>query len=118
MGKKILLFHLFIFLTLSGIFAQQDTLKPASISLQNKNILYYPNPASKTLSINYSLQVQQQVSIGIYNQIGQEVIHVIKEQQKEGTYTHEVNIEKLITGIYFIRINTGKEVTTRKLIID
>ncbi|HBX53448.1 MAG: hypothetical protein A2275_05595 [Bacteroidetes bacterium RIFOXYA12_FULL_35_11] len=109
-------FFVFIFL-LQGV-AQQTTVSSGNLSLLNKNILFYPNPASNTININYSINTSQFVCISIYNQIGQEVISVIKETQKEGTYSYEVNVEKLGIGIYFIRINTGKEFITRKLIIS
>ena len=118
MRKITSLVSIFIFFFLIQGKAQQASTPSGSLSLLNKNILFYPNPASNTVNVNYSLYNSQYVSIGIYNQIGQEVISVVKETQKEGTYTYEVNVEKLGTGIYFIRINTGKEIITRKLIIS
>lgn len=85
---------------------------------QKNNMLFNPNPATTFVRIGYSLITCSKVSLSVYNQIGQEVLSVVKEYQKEGNYYFDVDISKLLPGIYFIRLNAGKEIITKKLLVN
>lgn len=88
-----------------------------SVPLKN-NMLFNPNPATGLVRIGYSIVVCSKVSLSVYNQIGQEVLSVVKEYQKEGNYFFDADISKLLPGIYFVRLNAGKEIITKKLLIS
>jgi len=77
----------------------------------------YPNPFNPITKIRYSLPQQSNVSLIVYNVLGQEVITLVNEEKLIGNY--EVNFEAngLPSGIYFYRLHAGNFVETKKLIL-
>lgn len=71
-----------------------------------QNISFYPNPTKNNFIIKTHQKINQ---VSIYNIQGKK-IKSFKERQDN------YNIEELTTGIYFIKIETDKGITTRKLI--
>lgn len=88
------------------------------VSSQKTSMLFNPNPANGILRVTYSLSSNSRVSLSAYNQIGQEVISFVKETMKEGTYYIDADINRLLPGIYFIRMNAGKDIITKKLLVN
>ena len=82
----------------------------------------YPNPFNPTTSIRYELPIESQVSIAIYNVIGEEVTHLVEARQTSGKYevlwngTDEKGIT-MTSGIYFVRMKAGNFSETKKLIL-
>ena len=82
----------------------------------------YPNPFSKTTSINYLVKENCKVSIDIYNQQGQLVKQVIKKDQSSGTYNVNWNAvdesgNSVSSGFYFYKINIGERTEIGKIIL-
>jgi hypothetical protein len=104
----------------SGLGGQSESLPTSQNALppQKNNMLFNPNPATNIVRIGYSLAICSKVSLSVFNQIGQEVLSVIKEYQKEGNYYLDTDISRLMPGIYFVRLNVGKEIITKKLIVN
>lgn len=74
------------------------------------NVLVYPNPTSKYLSINLG-EIYQDIDVQIYNLVGQEVLH------KHYTSNHEVQLNLDIeSGVYILNIQTEKGETRLKVI--
>ncbi len=80
-------------------------------SIENDNTIMYPNPANNQLTIyNYSFFIQ---SIEIIDIAGK----IIKELTVENNQIL-VDISDLEKGAYFVKINTEKTKTVKKLIIQ
>jgi hypothetical protein len=73
----------------------------------------YPNPFNPSTTIRYSVSVQSQVKIKIYNSIGESIAEVINLNQNAGSYQVNWDAENLSSGIYFYSIeavpNDGSE---------
>jgi len=69
--------------------------------------------------IRYSLPKVEEVSLVVYNLIGEEVAHLIDERKPAGNYTVEWNASDFASGIYFYRLQAsppaGGFVQTRKM---
>jgi WD40 repeat protein len=68
----------------------------------------YPNPASSSISIPFSLKSEKLVSLCIFDINGRELDCILKEKElSTGDYTEEYSVEKLPTGVYYytLRIN-------------
>lgn len=94
-----------------------DTVVPAALSLDR----IYPNPFSSDTNIEYKLKEASQVKLSIYNQRGQLVKLLVSEGKNAGTHTvswdgRDANGRKVSSGIYFARLNSGKESSHKKLI--
>ncbi len=82
----------------------------------------YPNPFSKTTSINYVVIENCKVSIDIYNQQGQLVKQLMKEDQSSGAYNvnwnaTDENGNTVSSGFYFYKINIGERKEIGKIIL-
>jgi photosystem II stability/assembly factor-like uncharacterized protein len=86
---------------------------PISFSLQQN----YPNPFNPTTTINYSFPNSGLVIIKIYDVLGREVKTLINENKPAGNYSVQFNASKLVSGVYFYRMQAGEFVQTKKLLL-
>jgi len=81
----------------------------------------HPNPFNPSTMIQYSLEKPVQVSLKVYNLLGNEVASLVNSPQEAGSYTVTFNSNKgtlsLASGVYFYRLEAGSFVSTRKLVI-
>lgn len=77
----------------------------------------YPNPFNPTTTIKYSIQKSGNVSLKVYDMIGNEVANLVNENQQAGNYNLEFNASDLPSGIYVYRLTSGNFVDTKKLIL-
>ncbi len=77
----------------------------------------YPNPFNPVTTISYTLFQPTNVSIVIYNSLGQEVKKLVSEFQVAGDHDVIFDARELATGVYFYRLITDSFVETRKLIL-
>lgn len=61
----------------------------------------YPNPFNPSTKIRYSLPFASNVSIKIYNSLGEYITTIVDNNQLPGNYEVDWNASKLATGIYF-----------------
>ena len=78
----------------------------------------YPNPFSKSTSIDISLNEAASVSVEVYNTIGQKVIIKAAEKLNTGPHTLTIDCAKLKSGIYFYTVKAGDNAVTRKMVIQ
>ncbi len=93
-------------------------------SLPTKTLLNqnYPNPFNPSTVISYQLAVSSEVSLKIYNLLGQEVRTLVKGKQLAGEHTSywdgTDNKGKAVrSGIYIYRLATGNIVQSRKMVL-
>ena len=81
----------------------------------------YPNPFNPSTIIEYQLPVKGNVTLTIYNTLGQRVVTLIDNQEVEaGSYKTRWNAKNLASGIYFysLRVEGIKGfLKTRKMIL-
>jgi hypothetical protein len=93
----------------SGI-ADPDS-KGASLSVS-------PNPSSDgRFTINYSVPSSENVTIEVYNIIGQKIATPLNLQLK-GSGVHSADINIGTPGMYFLRLTTGAENLTQRIVVS
>ena len=92
------------------------TLSVQEVSVQNEmnNIIIFPNPAKKSITIKSSVLMNFPLSITIYNDIGQKV-KILQADQYQ--LSAEFNISDLKDGIYFAEIKNDTISKTIKFIV-
>ncbi len=75
----------------------------------------HPNPFSNSTTIAFELTQAGKVEIKIYNQLGEQ-IEVIQKNTQPGKQKFTWDASGLPSGIYFIRLQAGNELITRKMI--
>jgi hypothetical protein len=77
----------------------------------------YPNPFNPATKIQYSLPEATHVRLSVYNSIGQEVMQLVNENQTAGKYIVDFDAQNLQSGVYFYKLQTGKFVETKKMLL-
>jgi hypothetical protein len=77
----------------------------------------YPNPFNPTTKIQYSIPEASYVRLSVYNGMGQEMMQLVNENQSAGKYIVDLNAQNLPSGVYFYRLQTGKFVDTKKMLL-
>ena len=91
---------------------------PASFGLDQN----YPNPFNPTTDISFSLPSAANVSLRVYNLLGQEVATVVDGDMGAGVHTvtwdgSNDGGEQVSSGIYFYRLVAGDDTATRKMML-
>jgi len=79
-------------------------------------ISVYPNPASDELTINYQLKKSAVVNINLIDLQGKQHMALNKEANAMGIQTESMNISHLPPGVYFLRLQSGNDVVTKKVV--
>lgn len=87
----------------------------ADITLHS-NIDLFPNPSSGQVNVGVTMMNRDNLTIKVTNSIGQTVSSVSENNTLGGMYTLDLTAEP--NGVYFIEVQTGTEVVTRKLVIS
>ena len=88
-------------------------------SVPNSYVLFqnYPNPFNPSTTIRYSIINPDVVKIKIYDVLGREVRTLVNEFKQAGTYELQFSANGLASGIYLYRIESGKFIETKKMIL-
>ncbi|RPI17286.1 MAG: T9SS C-terminal target domain-containing protein [Ignavibacteriae bacterium] len=86
---------------------------PSSFSLSQN----YPNPFNPKTIINYQLPMSNFVKLIIYDVMGKEIVTLVNEQLKSGTYEVEWNASEFPSGVYFYRLQTESFKETKRMIL-
>jgi len=82
----------------------------------------YPNPFNPSTVISFQLPVNSQVTLKVYDVLGNEVATLVNEEMTAGSYTvpfsaNSGNGSTFASGVYIYRLSAGSFVSTKKLIL-
>ncbi len=87
---------------------------PAEFSISQN----YPNPFNPSTTIKFAVPVESNVTISLFNTLGQQVANVVKGNFTAGSHEYNFNASSLSSGIYFYTIEAngvnGKNFTATK----
>jgi hypothetical protein len=83
---------------------------PADFSLEQN----YPNPFNPSTTIRYSLPQRSQVTLSVFNTLGQEVARLADGARESGYHVVNLDARNLASGTYFYRLHAGTFVGTRR----
>lgn len=90
--------------TLTGIIESGNIVQEGYGLEQN-----FPNPFQAITKISYSINESNFVTLKVYNLVGQEMHTLINESQERGSYSIEFDAGKLPHGVYFYKLEAGKD---------
>ena len=67
--------------------------------------------------ISYQLAVGSQVTLKVYDVLGNEVATLVNEEKPAGTYEVTWNANGLSSGVYFYQLKAGEFSQTKKLVL-
>jgi|GEM_PF-1633728 protocatechuate 3,4-dioxygenase beta subunit len=78
----------------------------------------YPNPFNPTTTITFTVDAEQFTSLKLYNILGDEVAVLFNEIAEPGRYYEiQFSSEKLGSGVYIYRLESGKKAAIKKLLL-
>ena len=77
----------------------------------------FPNPFNAITTFRYALARQEDVSLQVYNNLGQVVATLVNQPQSPGYYDVNWQTDGLASGVYFARFQSGTFVKIRKLML-
>lgn len=77
----------------------------------------YPNPFNPTTMIKYQLPANSNVSLKIYDILGQEVKTLVNRNQQAGSYEVRFDASNLASGIYLYSLRAGDFTMTKKMLL-
>ena len=75
----------------------------------------FPNPFNPTTNISFSLPRASEVSINVFNILGQQVATAFQGNRAAGTHTITFDASSLSSGVYIYQLRAGSFIQTRKL---
>jgi len=77
----------------------------------------YPNPFNPETVISYTLPVTGEVTIIVYNTLGQKIATLVEGIQETGTHRITFKADKLPSGVYFYRMASGGVSLVKKMVV-
>ena len=77
----------------------------------------YPNPFNPTTMITYDIPRTSEVTIAVYNVLGEKVATLVDGRLNAGEYKVSFDGGNLPSGVYFYRIQAGNYTSARKMIL-
>lgn len=97
--------------TVTGV-SKQEAL-PVRYALEQN----YPNPFNPATTIRYSLPHKSQVSLTVYNTLGQQVATLVDGSQEAGYHDVRFDGSRLSSGMCFYRLHAGDFIQSKKCLL-
>ncbi len=102
--------------------ADSDPSSMQNLAIKNNPFSYqlyqnYPNPFNPSTIISFTLPKQAQITMKVFNSLGQIVEILINEELPAGRFNVEFNASNLSSGVYLYRIEAGEFQDVKKMIL-
>ena len=77
----------------------------------------YPNPFNPSTMIKFSVPEATNVTLTIYNILGQKVTELVNTKLEAGNYSYQWDAGNVATGMYIYELRTNKFVSTKKMLL-
>lgn len=99
---------------------QTTDVKIVNNNIPSKFVLHqnYPNPFNPTTTIQFDVPNVSFVTLKVYDEIGKEITVLVNEEKSPGTYSVQWNASQFSSGVYFMKMNAGKFIQTKKIVLQ
>jgi hypothetical protein len=77
----------------------------------------YPNPFNPSTKIVFQVPQSVNVSLKIYDVLGNEIVTLVNEEKGPGKYEIDFNASHLSSGIYFYTLRAGTYISIKKMVL-
>ncbi|MBZ0199877.1 MAG: T9SS type A sorting domain-containing protein [Ignavibacteriaceae bacterium] len=93
--------------------AVEVELAPVEMMLEQN----YPNPFNPTTTISFSLPHKENVSLKVFNTMGEEVASLSNGSMEAGSHNINFNSHNLASGLYFYTLTAGNKTQSKKMLL-
>ena len=90
-----------------------DVSKPGDFYLSQN----FPDPFNPATNIKYSLPEDADVSLKLYDILGNEVMVMVNGRKKAGDYLVRVDLSGMASGVYIFRLTAGRFTAAKKMVL-
>jgi hypothetical protein len=87
--------------------------KPEKVELSQN----YPNPFNPSTQIQYALSEATEVTLEVFNSVGQKVMELVNGQKSAGYHTATFDASGLSSGVYLYKLTTPLFTQTKKTLL-
>ena len=91
----------------------EDELMPQEYILSQN----YPNPFNPSTQIQYALPEATEVTLEVFNSVGQKVMELVNGQKSAGYHTATFDASGLSSGVYLYKLTTPSFTETKKMLL-
>ena len=77
----------------------------------------FPNPFNPSTKISYKIKRDGNVSLTVYNLVGQEISMLVNEKQSAGNYEVEFDASELTTGVYLYKLQINGFTSVKRMTV-
>ena len=77
---------------------------------RDNEVNVYPNPSTDFTNVNLYLANNENITIKLYNSLGQIVKTDNKGLMSSGNHNIKINLDNLVEGLYFIELQIGNSI--------
>ena len=77
----------------------------------------YPYPFNPSTIIEFDLPSSSQVTLMIFNILGEEIAILVSDRLSTGSYSYDWDASRLASGVYVYRIQAGKYMESKKMVL-
>lgn len=92
---------------------EEENLQPMTYDLEQN----YPNPFNPTTTIKYQIPTSGNISIKVYDILGNEVAKLVDGYMETGKYEVEFDANSLASGVYIYRLSVNDFVNVKKMVL-
>lgn len=78
----------------------------------------YPNPFNPNTNISYELENAVNVTLAVYNMLGQKVVTLVDGMKSAGSHMVTFDASGLSSGVYFYQLRAGERTFTQKMLLS
>jgi hypothetical protein len=75
----------------------------------------YPNPFNPSTTINFTIAKQSNVSLSVFNILGQKVADLVNGNMEPGNYNVRFDASNLSSGVYLYQLRTDGATIVKKM---
>jgi hypothetical protein len=84
---------------------------------ENFELQVFPNPTTRRVNIEYTISVQSDIELTIYDVTGAKKKSIQHEVQPTGFYQERLDVRNLASGVYFIVLRQGNNKVSKKFLL-
>ncbi len=102
-----------------GVFSYTEEMTSSTFTTdqQETNLTIFPNPAHDYCTLDFTTTENSKVEISIFNNLGQQVSRMNLNQLPAGSFQETIDITKLYSGIYTLRLQVNDKAISKKIIV-
>lgn len=92
---------------------EDESVNPNTFGLEQN----YPNPFNPGTVIRYAMPSAGNVTLTVYNSLGEEVARLVDQFVEAGTHEVDFNAANLPSGLYLYKLNAGSFTSVKKMVL-